>query len=160
MAETIDSCNQLNNLAPSQRLVLENAFVNGLSVDFGFTLAAIAFEESKAGLWNINFQDPSAGVFHTSLRSVLQRLNMKDTSFNRNLIGQRLIDDETFASKMAIKELRFWQKVHNGDWMKMYESYNAGYGKNPKYATRIRSNIRTLVSCKFDRYIDRLYYQE
>jgi hypothetical protein len=147
------TCDELGSITPEQYLNLEFSFVQGYPHDFGFTMAAIAWQESKGGIWNLNLQDPSAGMYHTSLKTAVARLEMKDTPFRRNMLAQRLIDDKEFAAAMAIKELQFWYEYHHGNWMKIYSSYNAGFGSNTAYANDIRQTIRTLQKCKFDTYI-------
>lgn len=157
-AGAIESCEDLNSLSSQQKIVLENSFAYGYDYDLGYTLTAIAYKESGAGLWKINLQDPSAGIYHLSLKSVLVRLNIKDNGFNRNRVAQQLIDDDRFAAKMAIKELLFWRNIHGDNWIKVFSSYNAGYGENMAYAMDIRTTIRTLMQCNFSEYV--LAYKE
>lgn len=91
-------------------------------------MAAIAWKESCAGLYRINFSDPSAGIYHAHLPGVIKRHYQKqDTPFRRNTIAEKLIRDPEFASKIALEELLYWRKVRKNNWKEIIKSYNKGF---------------------------------
>lgn len=111
-----------------QKEIIAYAYNYGKKYGLGYTLAAIAWHESCAGEYRMNFADPSAGLYHALIPGVLRRYQMlKDNGFNRNVIGEMLIRDDEFASKVAIDELLYWDRVRNGNWKDMIKSYNKGF---------------------------------
>lgn len=123
-----DSCKNIKYLDESQTQIIHYAFNYGKKYDLGHTMAAIAWKESCAGLYRINFDDPSAGIYHAHLPGVIKRYyNAKDTPFRRNVVAEKLIRDQEFASKIALEELLFWKKIHKGHWKNIVKSYNKGF---------------------------------
>lgn len=113
-------------------------------LNLGYTMAAIIWQESKGGKYLINLQDPSCGPYHNSITSVMSRHNIVDTSFNRNRTCQMLINDWEFAFSESLSELRYWQNVRNGNWTKVWASYNGGWAMSLSYAANIKSKIEFL----------------
>ena len=72
---------------------------------------------------------------------------LKDNGFNRNVIGEMLVRDDEFASKVAVDELLYWDKVRNGNWKDMIKSYNKGFSWEKsasanKFAENYYNNVR------------------
>ncbi|RDU58147.1 hypothetical protein [Helicobacter sp. MIT 99-5507] len=135
-ATPVNKCISIDKFSDDQKEIVAYAYNYGKKYNLGFTLAAIAWHESCAGEYRMNFADPSAGIYHALIPGVIKRYQMlKDTGFNRNVIGELLIRDDEFASKVAIDELLFWDKVRNGNWKDIIKSYNKGYlwEKSDKY---------------------------
>jgi soluble lytic murein transglycosylase-like protein len=145
--------NQLLSLSKEQLNVLLFTYQNAKKYGVGYLLSAIAWEESVFGKAAINFTDPSAGYYHNLAPTVLKRLKMKDTPFNRNLIGTKLIYDRTFSFRMAMEELMFWKRERKDDLEAVIRSYNAGYSwekypasyeKSGVYYKRVSSKMEAL----------------
>ena len=118
----------IEDLSAQQIKLLRKVYKYGEKLDLGYTLAAIAWKESCAGEYRMNFQDPSAGIFHAHIPTVLKRYpHLGNDGFTQNRIGERLVRDDEFAAKEAIEQLLYWRKVHNGDWEKIIKSYNKGF---------------------------------
>ncbi|MGD2063230.1 MAG: hypothetical protein PVF51_06565 [Nitrospirota bacterium] len=132
---------ELRQMSETQHQVLMRAIAYGAPHDLGYTLAAIAWQESHVGSVPVNITDPSFGPFHGKMDTVMSRAGVKDTAYNRNVIAAKLLSDFDFAASMAVRELLFWKKVHRGNWRKMVRSYNAGYNYRSKSATRYVQNI-------------------
>lgn len=127
-ATPINKCVNVDKFSDSQKEIIAYAYNYGKKYKLGFTLAAIAWHESCAGEYRMNFADPSAGIYHALIPGVIKRYQiLKDTGFNRNVIGELLIRDDEFASKVAIDELLYWDKVREGNWKEIIKSYNKGY---------------------------------
>ncbi|TLD85095.1 hypothetical protein LS70_000645 [Helicobacter sp. MIT 11-5569] len=123
-----NACVPLAQFSKEQKEVLLRSYLAGESEGFGLTLAAIAWKESCAGEYKMNFQDPSAGNFHAYIPGVINRYpQLKQNGFTQNMVGAMLVDDDEFAAKIAILELKFWQKEHQGNWKNIVKSYNKGY---------------------------------
>jgi len=132
---------ELRSMTDAQRYTLMKAFAYGAPYDLGYTLAAIAWQESQAGSVPVNVNDPSFGPFHNKMDTVMRRVVMKDTQYNRNLVATRLLNDFEFAASMAVAELLYWDRVHHGKWRRMVRSYNAGYNHSSKRADAYVQNI-------------------
>jgi len=132
---------ELRSMTDAQRYTLMKAFAYGAPYDLGYTLAAIAWQESQAGSVPVNVNDPSFGPFHNKMDTVMRRVALKDTQYNRNRIATRLLNDFEFAASMAVAELLYWDRVHHGKWRRMIRSYNAGYNHSCKSADAYVQNI-------------------
>ncbi|WP_299546508.1 hypothetical protein [uncultured Helicobacter sp.] len=123
-----NACVPLSQFSKPQKEVLLRSYLAGEGDGLGLTLAAIAWKESCAGEYKMNFQDPSAGVFHAYIPGVINRYpQLKQNGFTQNMVGAMLVEDDEFAAKIAILELKFWQKEHKGNWKNIIKSYNKGY---------------------------------
>lgn len=123
-----DPCKNLQKFSKDQLDTIIYAYNYGKKHDFGYTMAAIAWKESCAGIYRINFSDPSAGIYHAYLPGVIKRHYKKqDTPFRRNAIAEKLIRDPEFASKIALEELLYWRKVRKNNWKEIIKSYNKGF---------------------------------
>lgn len=123
-----NSCVPLAQFSESQKQVLLRSYLAGEQDGFGLTLAAIAWQESCAGVYKMNFQDPSAGNFHAYIPGVINRYpQLKQNGFTQNMVGAMLVENDAFAEQIAITELKYWQKEHKGNWKNIIKSYNKGY---------------------------------
>jgi len=144
----INSLQALNN---QQIQCFKYSYKVGSKYQLGWTLAGIAYVESSLGKYNINLSDPSGSAYHILVTSVLHRLNIPNTSWNRSRMLERLIKDKNFASKQAISELLYWksfwiQRGYSGKWLwvKMVGSYNGGYYSNIEYVRKVSKAIKYL----------------
>jgi len=151
---------ELNNLTKNQQEVLIKSYKKGSYYDLGYTLAAIAWTESRLGKYKINLADGdrykfkgSYGPYHNLLNSVCARRNIH-TQWSASIIAQKLITDIDYASNEAIIELLYWDKYWTDKkvtykWKHIVASYNSGYKSiNTKpgreYLELIRSKIKVL----------------
>lgn len=118
---------QPKDFSKAQKQVILKAFRYGLSNGYAYTMAAIAWKESCAGEYRVNFADPSAGIYHAHIPGVLKKNNQKDTSFMRNMVGELLIRDDDYASQVALDELVYWGRVRDWHWQQVVKSYNKGF---------------------------------
>lgn len=132
------------------RLIEIYAYADRVS-EYGLTLTAIAWKESRGSRYPVNLDDPSCGPFHTKVSNVLAREKIEVTSFNKNKVCARLMRDLPFAVKHANMELNVWRTKHKGNWRKMVESYNSGHGKNKSYAEDIAEIVDILRTSNIDR---------
>ena len=106
---------------------------------------AIAIKESAVGKYLVNVDTKDYGMYQANIKTVISRENAKDTSWNRNVLAMKLISDFQFATKNAIDELTYWQKVHNNDWTKVWSSYNAGWKYDSNEAKRYSKDIALII---------------
>lgn len=131
------TCRDLKYFSDAQNEVLLYAYYygqdfdnkdSGDSINLGYYLAAIAWKESCAGEYLLNFSDPSAGIYHAHLPSVIKRYTKyKDTPFIRNVVAQMLISDARLSSAIALDSLKYWLKLHKGNLQNAIKSYNKGF---------------------------------
>ncbi|WP_231860259.1 hypothetical protein [Helicobacter himalayensis] len=120
-------CVQPKDFSKTQKQVILKAFKYGLPSGYAYTMAAIAWKESCAGEYKVNFADPSAGIYHAHIPGVIKKNKQKDTSFMRNMVGELLIRDDDYASQVALDELLYWGKVRDWHWQQVVKSYNKGF---------------------------------
>ncbi|RKV52586.1 hypothetical protein DD793_05510 [Helicobacter pylori] len=151
------NCDNLKDFNVKQKEVLKAAYQFGSKENLGYEMAGIAWKESCAGVYKINFSDPSAGVYHSYIPSVLKSYGHNDSPFLRNVMGELLIKDDAFASQVALKELLYWKTRYHDNLKDMIKSYNKGsrWEKNEKsnadaekYYEEIQDRIRRLKESK------------
>ncbi|WRA87507.1 hypothetical protein E5L39_04900 [Helicobacter pylori] len=151
------NCDNLKDFNAKQKEVLKAAYQFGSKENLGYEMAGIAWKESCAGVYKINFSDPSAGVYHSYIPSVLKSYGHNNSPFLRNVMGELLIKDDAFASQVALKELLYWKTRYHDNLKNMIKSYNKGsrWEKNEKsnaeaekYYEEIQDRIRRLKESK------------
>ncbi|MCQ2898465.1 hypothetical protein JT143_05460 [Helicobacter pylori] len=151
------NCDNLKDFNAKQKEVLKTAYQFGSKENLGYEMAGIAWKESCAGVYKINFSDPSAGVYHSYIPSVLKSYGHNDSPFLRNVMGELLIKDDAFASEVALKELLYWKTRYHDNLKNMIKSYNKGSrwerseksnAEAEKYYEEIQDRIRRLKESK------------
>ncbi|GAA9698359.1 hypothetical protein VN0004_13480 [Helicobacter pylori] len=151
------NCDNIKDFNAKQKEVLKAAYQFGSKENLGYEMAGIAWKESCAGVYKINFSNPSAGVYHSYIPSVLKSYGHNDSPFLRNVMGELLIKDDAFASEVALKELLYWKTRYHDNLKDMIKSYNKGsrWEKNEKsnadaekYYEEIQDRIRRLKESK------------
>ncbi|MGT0048888.1 hypothetical protein V5I05_06965 [Helicobacter pylori] len=151
------NCDNIKDFNTKQKEVLKAAYQFGSKENLGYEMAGIAWKESCAGVYKINFSDPSAGVYHSYIPSVLKSYGHNDSPFLRNVMGELLIKNDAFASEVALKELLYWKTRYHDNLKDMIKSYNKGsrWEKNEKsnadaekYYEDIQDRIRRLKESK------------
>ncbi|MGN8386938.1 hypothetical protein ACR9KL_06170 [Helicobacter pylori] len=151
------NCDNIKDFNAKQKEVLKAAYQFGSKENLGYEMAGIAWKESCAGTYKINFSDPSAGIYHAYIPSVLKSYGHNNSPFLRNVMGELLIKDDAFASEVALKELLYWKTHYHDNLKDMIKSYNKGsrWEKNEKanadaekYYEEIQDKIRRLKESK------------
>ncbi|MFP6289672.1 hypothetical protein ACLGEF_06300 [Helicobacter pylori] len=151
------NCDSIKDFNAKQKEVLKAAYQFGSKENLGYEMAGIAWKESCAGAYKINFSDPSAGVYHSYIPSVLKSYGHNDSPFLRNVMGELLIKDDAFASEVALKELLYWKTRYHDNLKDMIKSYNKGSrwerseksnAEAEKYYEEIQDRIRRLKESK------------
>ncbi|GAA7455244.1 hypothetical protein ID1036_09550 [Helicobacter pylori] len=151
------NCDNIKDFNAKQKEVLKAAYQFGSKENLGYEMAGIAWKESCAGVYKINFSDPSAGVYHSYIPSVLKSYGHNNSPFLRNVMGELLIKDDAFASEVALKELLYWKTRYHDNLKDMIKSYNKGSRwerseksntEAEKYYEEIQDRIRRLKESK------------
>lgn len=139
----------------NQLHVLQKAFDSGSEEGFGWSLAAIAWRESSAGVELVRFDPPykydnaSYGVFHNYLRTVMNREGCKNQTCAAK-ITQKLMTDFEYSAGHALQELKYWKKLRGNNFKEIWRGYNDGFKNRPKgyaYADDIANKIVYLKQC-------------
>ncbi|GAA7319411.1 hypothetical protein ID0604_09430 [Helicobacter pylori] len=151
------NCDNLKDFNAKQKEVLKFAYQFGSKENLGYEMAGIAWKESCAGVYKINFSDPSAGVYHSYIPSVLKSYGHNDSPFLRNVMGELLIRNDALASEVALKELLYWKTRYHDNLKDMIKFYNKGSrwerseksnAEAEKYYEEIQDRIRRLKESK------------
>ncbi len=151
------NCDNIKDFNAKQKEVLKAAYQFGSKENLGYEMAGIAWKESCAGVYKINFSDPSAGVYHSYIPSVLKSYGHNNSPFLRNVMGELLIKDDAFASEVALRELLYWKTRYHDNLKDMIKSYNKGSRwerseksntEAEKYYEEIQDRIRRLKESK------------
>ncbi|GAA8785935.1 hypothetical protein oki772_09990 [Helicobacter pylori] len=151
------NCDSIKDFNAKQKEVLKAAYQFGSKENLGYEMSGIAWKESCAGVYKINFSDPSAGVYHSYIPSVLKSYGHNDSPFLRNAMGELLIKNDAFASEVALKELLYWKTRYHDNLKDMIKSYNKGSRwerseksntEAEKYYEDIQDRIRRLKESK------------
>ncbi|CAM2921325.1 hypothetical protein [Helicobacter felis] len=119
-------CNDPLKFSDKQKDIIVYAYRYGFKQELGYEMAAIAWKESCAGMYRVNFGDPSAGIYHAYIPAVIKLYNERDTRFMQNVYGDMLIRDRAFASKVALDMLVSWRRTYKGNLKDMIKSYHKG----------------------------------
>lgn len=125
-AEAADPCTEFFTM--KQLWTLQKAYDYGRPYGLGFTMAAIVWKESSAGLkltrkdgthWSMN----SYGPFHILLKTAKNRRGCK--AWNCSGVRRKLMNDFQYSADLALEELEYWNE-RLGDYRKAFAAYNAG----------------------------------
>lgn len=131
---TLDT--QLSQMTEQQKYTLAKVYLAGEKYNLGLTLTAIAWQESQAGKWLINLDDPSFGLFH---------IIPEGKGWNRSRESERLLSFDYSLAK-AVEILQYWENYHKGNWRNMVKSYNAGFNYNSTKANQYLKQIQAKVT--------------
>lgn len=146
---TAKQCNFLEQLSPYQREVANISYISGSAYDIGLTAVAIAWKESRLGIYKTrignNKYDISFGVGHTALYWKTKEMN----SFEKGVWAQEMVQNDIKSISYMVQDLLYWLSRRDGDWRRMIESYNAGNGKNSNYVKDVVDTVNQIKNCKW-----------
>jgi len=144
------------DFTPYQEDIIKHSYAMGSDHNFGNTLAGIALQESQAGKYLINWNDPSFGVHHIYVKTAA---SLTDTSgfLNKILLGQSIMEDPNLSLSMAVTVLKTAVKLRkkhgNFSWKNVWATYNGGgnyKGDDAQgYAEMVAGHIIWLDKCFF-----------
>lgn len=145
-----NECDFLDGLSPYQKEVAYKAYRAGYPYDLGNTMVAIAWKESKLGIYKVRYGDTkydrSFGVMHT-----VSHWKTKGMSpFNKGRWIQSLITDDVLSIQTGLKDLLYWDAVNKGNWVKTVGSYNGGFNPNNDYSADVIRIVSKVKQCNFN----------
>ena len=143
-------CTFVEQLSHYQKDVAYKAYHAGLPYDLGLTTVAIAWKESKLGLYKVrynvdNVSDQSIGILHTAAKWKV--INM--TPFEAGRWVQKMVEIDDYSIQVGVQDILYWQQRAKGDWKKGVGMYNGGYKSNTSYANSISSIVNEIKACEF-----------
>ncbi len=140
-------CDFLKGLSTYQKEIAYKAYRAGYPHDLGQTMVAIAWKESKLGLYKVRMgyseYDRSFGLYHT-----VAHWRTKDmTPFQAGRWVQEVIENDEVSIKYGLEDLLYWKARNKGDWYKMVGSYNGGSRPNNNYAEDVVAIVRQIKKC-------------
>ena len=140
-------CKFFKGLSHYQKEIAYKAYRAGYPEDLGYTMVAIAWKESKLGLYKVRYgyteYDRSFGVYHT-----VAYWKTKDMDpFNKGRWIQSIVENDLLSIQTGLEDLLYWKKRSKGDWYKMVGGYNGGNVPNNKYTEDIVILVRKVKLC-------------
>lgn len=151
------SAESISELSEPQKALANSIYSKGKKFDLGYTMVAIAYQESHLGKYRINLSDPSCGIFHIMPKSLIKRTDLTNNSWNRSRLCERLILDDDFSFSAALLELKYWENYWKSKgvskvWSHMVASYNGGFNAtlDSPYLKAIKHHISILKKGKYN----------
>lgn len=144
------SCEFFEKLTPYQIDIANQSYKAGLPYDLGLTAVAIAWEESRLGLYKVrhnvtNVKDQSYGIMH--IVAYWKVKNM--TPFQAGQWVQDMVTNDAKSIDVGVQDILYWQNAAKGDWLNGVGMYNGGWKPNKDYGQRIVNTVRNLKECEF-----------
>jgi len=128
-----------------------------LDIDMSYTCMAIAWQESWVGDVKINERSGDYGLTGINLKYYIKDNNLKLSYWDKERLKTKLVVNDDFAIGVMIDRLKYWYKIRKGDWYRIWESYNAGFRRNPIYPKSIYNKIIALRTWLRDNNINLAY---
>lgn len=136
-----------------QLWTMQMAYDRGVETDRGYTLAAITWQESNAGLqlkrkdgehWSMR----SYGPFHILLKTASKRREC--VTWNCGHLKRKLLTDFDYSADLALEELDYWTDRLDSR-RNALSAYNAGNNwkgtKGKQYLSQVNKKISYLQKC-------------
>ena len=137
------------HMSQDQKLNAYNIYHMADKYDLGYTMVAIAMQESSLGRYfiNINHNSTDCGIFMINTKTIA------NDKWSQSRICESLIEDNQFSTALAIKRIKYFINYYkskgyskNVAWRYAIQIYNAGWSKDRgyKYYKKIVKNIKWL----------------
>lgn len=141
-------CSFFEHLTPYQIDIANMSYKAGLPYDLGLTAVAIAWEESRLGLYKVrhnvkNIKDQSYGIMHTIAYWKVKSMS----SFEAGQWIQDMITNDAKSIDVGVQDIIYWQSRAKGNWKKGVAMYNGGSNPNYNYTNRVIKTINKLKEC-------------
>jgi len=125
-------------LNENEKASILRSYLVGRKDNIGLTLAAINWQESCGGRWQVSTDHNDAGVYHINLHWYFKDLGIKDTAYNRSKYTTFIILHPKLAEKYVIAKLLNLRKIYNGNYHRIWWHYNG----SKKYSHDILLKVR------------------
>lgn len=150
LARPVES-SECQTFTEQQSRVLQLSYVIGEPEDLGYTLAAIAMQESFVGRYvvRINPKDGksgSYGITHVLLETAMWLEGEKSIWKAKQDIVPKLLTDDVYSLRLSIKKLKSYSGT---DWKGMVKAYNGSGKMADKYLDKIIKHVKMLKQCNY-----------
>lgn len=152
-------CSSLDELDLLQKSNLQRAYLAGQPYDYGYTLAAIAWQESSAGKFRLNVSSNDLGMYQINANTANRVMGVTN-HYKKLELHQQLIYDDVLGAYIAISVLDHFRKdriLTKKVYDEILMSYNTGYkwkkdkksfDKANLYKDNVVNKVRVLMNCK------------
>ena len=137
-AREINLKKEWHGLSKDEKASILKSYLVGRKYDMGLTLAAINWQESYGGRWQVSIDHNDVGIYHINLHWYFKALGIKDTIYNRSKYTTFIILHPKLSEKYVIAKLLNLRKMYNYNYYKVWWHYNG----SKKYATAILHKVR------------------
>jgi len=116
------------------------SYVAGLPYNLQLTLAAINWQESMGGRWQISTDHNDVGIYHVNLYWYFKEMKIKDTIWNRSKYTTILMTKPKVCEIYVISKLQNLLLANGNDYYKAWWRYNG----NEEYAKHILEKVHFL----------------
>jgi len=129
-----------NSLSTEERSVIMESYVIGNDYNLGLTLAAICWQESMGGRWQISTDGNDVGLYHINLHWYMKEFHIKDTIWNRSKYATLLITKPELSRVYVLAKLTNLARTNHNNWHKVWWRYNG----SEEYALNIKDKVMYL----------------
>lgn len=147
------TCERYDSLSEKQKHVIQRAYLYGAPDNLGYTLAAIALQESNAGQWRVNFRSNDYGMMQINVKTAVDTMGVTNHYRQMELI-ERIIHDDSLSLTIALSVLDHFRQgriMTNDVWREMVMRYNVGWqstnGRGEKYLQSVSNYVNMLQRC-------------
>lgn len=147
------TCERYDSLSAKQKHNLQRAYLYGAPDNLGYTLAAIALQESNAGQWRVSFRTNDYGLMQINVTTAVNTMGVTNYYRQMELI-ERIIHDDSLSLTIALSVLdhfRQGRQMTNDVWREMVMRYNVGWrstnGRGEKYLQSVSHYVNLLQQC-------------
>lgn len=134
---------------PEQESIIYNAYYSGLPYNLGYTLAAIAWQESFVWKYvvKVNPKDGeygSYGVTHVTLEYAMEVFQYSSPWKAKQDLVPMMINSDNFTFNLSLKKLMRYNSLK---WRAMVKRYNGTGEAAEKYADSVSEKVKLLKQC-------------
>ena len=113
-----------NNMTDRQRASIYHSYITGKPYDIGYTLAAINWQESVGGLYQISTDHHDFGVYHINIIWYLKENRIKNTMWTRSKYSTLIITHPNYSELYVISKIMGLLRANDNNFFKTWWRYN------------------------------------
>lgn len=127
-------------LSVKEKESILKSFETGEKYNIGLTLAAINWQESNGGRYQISTDNKDFGLYHINLYWYFKEFKIPDNMWNRSKHATLLLTKPEVSEQYVISKINNLLSIHDGDKFKVWKSYNGSHN----YAVDISEKVKFL----------------
>jgi len=113
-----------NNMYQEQRESIYQSYEAGVDYNLGYTLAAINWQESVGGVYQISMDYHDFGIYHINIKWYLRGEKIKDTMWNRSKYSTFILTHPKVSEIYVISKLQNILRSNGNNFYKTWWKYN------------------------------------